>query len=140
MNRVLLTVLLVIIYSQASLGQNSVTATEYSIYGIVLNSIDREYRNDNEGETQHYVILTKLFSSISVRRDAEKRFLFPDKLPVRHQYSLVDEIEIKGLIEKGEAAYKKEKEKAHSESKPMRFDMCGGSIWKYFYLEKHKQR
>jgi len=101
---------------------------EYSIYGIVLNSVDREYRKNNKGKTQHYLILTKLFSSKGVIPDAENRSLVPNKLPFRRQYSLVDETEIDGLIEKGLTDYEKEKK-----LKPMNVDMCGESIWKYLY-------
>jgi hypothetical protein len=132
MNRLLSAVVLMAVCSGISLAQKTVTAVEYSIFSVVLNSIDRDYRKDNNGETQHYLILTELFDSRKQEASASGRKL-ANGLWGKPKHSLVDESEVKGLIEKGRIEFEEAVNKARLESKPYPGGMCGESIWNHFH-------
>jgi hypothetical protein len=132
MNRLLSAVALMTVCAGISFAQKPLTALEYSIFSVVLNSIDREDRKNNNGETEHYLILTDLFDYGKQDASANGRKL-ASRLRARPKYSLVDESEVKRLIEKGRIEFEDAVKKARLESKPYPSGMCGESVWKYFY-------
>lgn len=127
-NKPVIIVLLAAAFARAASSQTEYSSLEYSLYGLLINSIDVEFRANNKGKKQHYVVLAEVFDSQHKKTEPVNPVLL-NKIPARPSYSVVEEHDVKELIAKGEAEYEEERMKKGA----ARLDMCGESVWKHFY-------